>query len=151
MIRRLDYSFHGHEYVNMIPPAEVIARWEADYVQMRTNMIYGTAPAFSELIERLIILRTRIRQRVFNRELDRKGKELRLTPEFLQHIIDHSSQQILLKHGAIDKGMTFSVPFTQTVDQYRSEGPDNFTFHYLLHFREENGAVVFQSISQGAA
>lgn len=151
MIRGLDYSFHGHEHVNMIPPTDVIARWEDDYRQMRANMIYGNAPAFPELIERLTVLRMRIRQRVFNREMDRKGKELRLSPESLQHMIDHSAQQILLRHGAIGAGMQFIEPFARMTDIYRPEWPDNFTFHYLLHFREENGALVFTTIDRGVA
>lgn len=149
MIRGLDYSFHGHDYVNMIPPSDVIARWEEDYRQMQTNMIYGRAPNFPELIERLTVLRTRVRQRVFNRELERKGKALRLSPNSLQTMIDHSTQQIFLRHGSIDSDMQFREPFTRMIDINSPEGPDNFTFTYLLFFREEGGALVFTSIESG--
>jgi predicted nucleotidyltransferase component of viral defense system len=60
-IRGLDYSNHAPSLINFIPPPAIIAQWESDYVSMRRSMIYGEAPDFKLLIQRLKELQNRFR------------------------------------------------------------------------------------------
>jgi predicted nucleotidyltransferase component of viral defense system len=59
-ISKVDYNLHQPQTINSIPPSEVIKAWEADYNTMLTEMIYGDAPTFEELIQELTLLRTEI-------------------------------------------------------------------------------------------
>jgi predicted nucleotidyltransferase component of viral defense system len=59
-ISKVDYNLHQTQTINPIPPSEVIKAWEADYNTMLTEMIYGDAPTFEELIQELTLLRTEI-------------------------------------------------------------------------------------------
>jgi hypothetical protein len=59
-ISKVDYNLHQPQTINPIPPSEVIKAWEADYNTMLTEMIYGDAPTFEELIQELTLLRTEI-------------------------------------------------------------------------------------------
>jgi hypothetical protein len=60
-IRGLDYSLHKPQTINLIPPEIIIGEWEADYKVMQTNMIYGDAPSFKELIKRMKMLMDRLK------------------------------------------------------------------------------------------
>jgi hypothetical protein len=60
-IRGLDYSGHSPHLINFIPPASMLSKWEADYIAMRANMIYGEAHSFDILLERLNALKERFR------------------------------------------------------------------------------------------
>ena len=59
-ISKVNYNLHQPQTINPIPPNEVIKAWEADYNTMLSEMIYGDAPTFEELIQELIVLRTEI-------------------------------------------------------------------------------------------
>lgn len=44
-----------------LPPDPILERYEEDYEKMRLNMIYGKAPAFEDLIQKLRTLQDKIR------------------------------------------------------------------------------------------
>jgi predicted nucleotidyltransferase component of viral defense system len=61
-IRGIDYENHSPQKINPIPPAEIIGKWEKDYMVMQQYMIYGESLSFSELIERVKELKRRINE-----------------------------------------------------------------------------------------
>ncbi|HWJ27299.1 MAG TPA: nucleotidyl transferase AbiEii/AbiGii toxin family protein, partial [Flavisolibacter sp.] len=65
-IRGLDYSLHTPQTINLIPPENIINEWETDYKVMQTNMIYGDAPSFKELLKRMNILMDRLKNQEHN-------------------------------------------------------------------------------------
>lgn len=52
----IDYSRHGRQSLSCIPPDHLLDHYRGDYEKMTQNMIYGKAPAFTELIIRLKML-----------------------------------------------------------------------------------------------
>lgn len=62
-IRGMDYTGHGPQTVDFIPPKDLHATWERDYGQMQQSMIYGSSLPFPDLIARLTVLRDRFRGR----------------------------------------------------------------------------------------
>lgn len=60
-IRGIDYANHTPQSINIIPPEETIKDWEKDYKTMQESMFYGSTISFSELIERITDLNTRIK------------------------------------------------------------------------------------------
>lgn len=53
-IGEVNYNFHHPKYLDPIPPADVIADWESDYVKMKEDMIYElNKPSFEDLINNL--------------------------------------------------------------------------------------------------
>ncbi|MGI6310166.1 MAG: nucleotidyl transferase AbiEii/AbiGii toxin family protein [Bacteroidales bacterium] len=52
-ISGVDFANHSADKIKFIPPDIVLPDWEADYNQMKENMIYGEALPFNELIEKL--------------------------------------------------------------------------------------------------
>jgi hypothetical protein len=62
VIRGIDYSNHGQNKINFVPPAEVMDEWEADYKAMQKDMIYGESKPFKKIIERLTSLQERFRE-----------------------------------------------------------------------------------------
>ena len=52
-ISGIDFANHRPDKIKFIPPDTVLPDWEADYNQMKENMIYGEALPFYELIEKL--------------------------------------------------------------------------------------------------
>jgi hypothetical protein len=59
-IRGLDYANHYPSKINIIPPKEIYAIWQNDYAAMQTSMIQNESLPFSQLIERLQLLLTKI-------------------------------------------------------------------------------------------
>jgi hypothetical protein len=59
-ISGVDFANHRPDKIKFIPPDTVLPDWEADYNGMKENMIYGEALPFSELIEKLKVLQSRI-------------------------------------------------------------------------------------------
>lgn len=53
-IRGVDYNNHIPEKISFIPPLKAQSLWAQDYSEMKQTMIYGTAPEFPQLIERLV-------------------------------------------------------------------------------------------------
>jgi predicted nucleotidyltransferase component of viral defense system len=56
----INYDHHRPDKIAFVPPDHLLPAWEADYRQMRENMIYGDTLAFEELIGELGILQQRI-------------------------------------------------------------------------------------------
>lgn len=52
----IDYTHHGRQSLSCIPPDHLLDHYRGDYEKMALNMIYGKAPAFTELISRLKML-----------------------------------------------------------------------------------------------
>ena len=65
-ISGVDFANHSPEKIKFIPLDTVLPDWEADYNEMKENMIYGEALPFDELINRLKILQRRINQLQWN-------------------------------------------------------------------------------------
>jgi hypothetical protein len=59
-ISGVDFANHSPDKIAFIPPDSVLPDWEADYNNMKENMIYGEALPFSELIEKLKGLQNRL-------------------------------------------------------------------------------------------
>jgi hypothetical protein len=58
-VRTIDYAFHTPQTINIVPPPQALFAWKQDYQIMTDNMIYGEAPSFEELIERMEELKKR--------------------------------------------------------------------------------------------
>ena len=54
--RGIDYNHHERKNISFIPPSHIIDQYKSDFEKMNLNMIYGQAPAFDELINKLNIL-----------------------------------------------------------------------------------------------
>ena len=59
-IAGIDYKNHRPNKLAFVPPGHLLPDWDADYRQMRENMIYGETLSFTELIQNLSTLQTRI-------------------------------------------------------------------------------------------
>ena len=59
-ISGVDFVNHIPDKIMFIPPENVLTEWEADYNQMKENMIYGEALPLYELIEKLKELQSRL-------------------------------------------------------------------------------------------
>ena len=46
----VDYTKHEPQFINIIPPENLLSLWEKDYADMSESMIYGEKLSFSELI-----------------------------------------------------------------------------------------------------
>jgi len=64
-VKGVDYGTHSHETIDFIPPIEVKGSWEKDYSDLAENMFRndGKALPFSDLIERLELLKERFREK----------------------------------------------------------------------------------------
>jgi predicted nucleotidyltransferase component of viral defense system len=60
-LKDFDYSTLAPDKISIIPPANVIAQWNADYRKMQETMIYGDSLPFNKLIEKIKQLNERIR------------------------------------------------------------------------------------------
>jgi len=61
-IRGIDYTHHHPAMIDFIPPDHQLEAWKRDYQVMRESMIYGKAPEFNQLIQKLKLLRERFRR-----------------------------------------------------------------------------------------
>jgi hypothetical protein len=60
-VGEVDYNLHHPNTLNPIPPADVIAEWDADYAKMKEDMIYEeNKPSFEDLINNLEELRKQL-------------------------------------------------------------------------------------------
>lgn len=59
-LRGFDYDTLRPSTLSIIPPAEVIDQWRADYENMRQHMIYGSSDSFDELVDQLKMLNEEI-------------------------------------------------------------------------------------------
>ncbi len=58
----IDYNNHGRATLSFIPPNHIIEAYKEDYVKMNLNMIYGDAPSFDTLVEKLNGIQNLIRK-----------------------------------------------------------------------------------------
>lgn len=61
-LRDFDYDELYPATLNIIPSAEVIDQWRADYESLRRYMIYGESVSFEELVDNLKALNDRIKE-----------------------------------------------------------------------------------------
>lgn len=61
-ISGIDYAKHNPANIKFIPPDSIIKMWEADYEEMKGNMIYGQLLEFDKLINKLTELQKRINE-----------------------------------------------------------------------------------------
>jgi len=59
-VRDIDYAKHKPEFINPLPPQEVLADWKKDYQIMQEQMIYGESPKFEVLLENINALKAEI-------------------------------------------------------------------------------------------
>lgn len=138
-IRGLDYAGHIPDQINFIPPADIIALWEADYAAMRENMIYGHTHTFDKLIDRLHELLKRFRQIL--------SKKSTMEPELLQELINDAKGSHL-PSNADSEGATVSIRVDRRSDLTKPESEENRDRAYQLEFKRENGDLVFVSIKE---
>jgi hypothetical protein len=60
-VRGVTYDRHNYKEIDFVPPDAVLEYWRGDYNTMLQTMIYGEAPDFDQLIERMKVLRDRFR------------------------------------------------------------------------------------------
>jgi hypothetical protein len=138
-IRGLDYAGHIPDQINFIPPAEIIALWEADYAAMRENMIYGHTHAFDKLMDRLHELLRRFRQIL--------SKKSNIDPQLLQELINDAKQSNL-PANAHTEGATVSIRVDRRSDLNKPESEENKHRAYRVVFKRENGDLAFVSINE---
>ena len=47
----IDYTKHKPQFINIIPPENILPLWEKDYIEMSESMIHGEKLSFKELID----------------------------------------------------------------------------------------------------
>src|SRR5690606_40078647 len=52
-LRGMDYSNHVKGKLTILPPDEIMEKWEADYKTMQENMIMGKSLKWEELLDRI--------------------------------------------------------------------------------------------------
>lgn len=52
-VRGLDYSNHKKGKLSILPPIEIVDKWETDYKTMQENMIVGESLIWEELLQRI--------------------------------------------------------------------------------------------------
>ena len=58
----IDYKNHGKQNISFIPPSHILGQYKNDYEKMNLNMIYGPAPTFEVLIDKLSSLQKAIQK-----------------------------------------------------------------------------------------
>ena len=61
-IKGISYDRHNPAGINILPPKEVMAKWEEDYNEFINHMVIGDKLSFRNLIERLTELQNTIRR-----------------------------------------------------------------------------------------
>jgi len=49
----VDYAKHEPQFINIVPPENLLSLWERDYAEMSESMIYGEKLNFNELIDKI--------------------------------------------------------------------------------------------------
>ena len=49
----IDYAKHEPQFINIVPPENLLSLWERDYAEMSESMIYGEKLNFNELIDKI--------------------------------------------------------------------------------------------------
>jgi len=58
----VDYAKHEPQFINIIPPENLLPLWEKDYAEMSESMIYGEKLSFNELIDNVKRVNNKINQ-----------------------------------------------------------------------------------------
>lgn len=58
-LRGIDYTNHEKGKLSILPPAEILKNWEADYKTMQENMIVGESLPWKKLLERIKTIQDR--------------------------------------------------------------------------------------------
>jgi len=61
-IRGIGYENHKPHLINIVPPKEIINKWERDYKTMQESMFYGVTLSFNELMIRIKELNSRVKK-----------------------------------------------------------------------------------------
>jgi hypothetical protein len=59
-LAELNYDNHSPDKIAFVPPADLLPAWQADYKQMRENMIFGEVLGFEDLIQALTVLQVKL-------------------------------------------------------------------------------------------
>ncbi|SKC14802.1 nucleotidyl transferase AbiEii/AbiGii toxin family protein [Dyadobacter psychrophilus] len=59
-LAEVNYDNHSPDKIAFVPPPNLLPAWEADYKQMRENMIFGEALSFEDLIKALMVLEVKL-------------------------------------------------------------------------------------------
>ena len=59
-LKGIDYTKHIPQFINIIPPENLLSLWEKDYAEMRESMIYGEKLSFNELIDNVKQINSKI-------------------------------------------------------------------------------------------
>ncbi len=49
----VNYNLHQPQYINPIPPTELLEAWKKDYTTMQEQMIYGDSPTFEDMLKEI--------------------------------------------------------------------------------------------------
>jgi hypothetical protein len=133
-IRGISYAFHEPHLLNFIPPGHIIKKWEDDYADMRTHMIYLEPPGFDELITRMHVLQNRFQFMSMPGLLDKLG-------------------QLGLDRRALSTAITAvnadAFPENAKVEGAQIRTPANMNGRsFFLHFIRKNGTTLFEDITR---
>ena len=62
-VRGIDYSNHQKGKISILPPIDVLSKWEADYKTMQNNMIVGESLAWGDLLHSIKNIENRLNHR----------------------------------------------------------------------------------------
>ena len=62
-LKYVDYSLHSPNAINIVPPENVQDDWRKDYSNMQRYFIYGKSLDFEQLMERIMELQRRLRNK----------------------------------------------------------------------------------------
>jgi len=61
----IDYTKHEPQFINIIPPENLLSLWEKDYAEMSESMIYGEKLSFSKLIDNIKQVNDKINKKAY--------------------------------------------------------------------------------------
>jgi hypothetical protein len=114
-LRDVNYDAMGLQHLLFIPPFELLEAFRRDYETMRSEMIYGEAPGFDDLLQDL---------RELNQQLAGIGHQKKMT-----EVIAIAKQQLSITEQDHDFLKTLVV---YTVDPSKPTGTDNMNLQFVL-------------------
>lgn len=63
-LRGVNYSNHVKGKLSILPPSEVLKKWEADYKIMQENMIVGESLSWTEILERMQNIQNKLNNQI---------------------------------------------------------------------------------------
>jgi hypothetical protein len=116
-LRDVNYDAMGLQHLLFIPPFELLEAFRRDYETMRSEMIYGEAPGFDDLLQDL---------RELNQQLAGIGHQKKMT-----EVIAIAKQQLSITEQDHDFLKTLVV---YTVDPSKPTGTDNMNLQFSVEF-----------------